>query len=120
MRRVVMPKAVISLLALALLSGCMPEEPQTEEEAARERELAASFAAGEDLFEEHCSSCHPRTGRGNYLKRLPVSLLSRRSEHELKEWILGSGEHREMPNFVNLDESQLHNLAVYLKQQTNR
>ena len=119
MLRVVLPNVLISLVALALLSGCMPEK-ETDEAASNTQELAASFSAGEALFEKNCSTCHPRTGRGNYLKRLPLSLLARRSEHELKEWILGSGEHREMPNFVNLNETELRDLAVYLKQQTNR
>ena len=120
MTRITLLKVLIPLMALALLSGCMPEERQTDESVSGAQELAASVAAGEALFEENCSACHPRTGRGNYLKRLPKTLLNRRSEHELKEWIVGSDEHREMPNFDNLNETQLSNLADYLKQQTKR
>lgn len=114
-------KGLICLLPLVVISGCMPKEPASEEELRREQEVQASYSAGEALFEENCSACHPRTGRGNYLDRLPVTLLVRRSENELKEWILGSDEkHREMPSFVNLSESELQHLAVYLKKQTNR
>ena len=91
-----------------------------DEAASQAAALAASVAAGETLFMANCSSCHPRTGRGNYLKRLPKSRLNRRSEHELKTWIRGSDEHREMPNFDNLSETQLRDLAAYLKRETGK
>ncbi len=79
-----------------------------------------SPAAGQVLFEETCAGCHPRSGRGNYLKRIPMTLLTRRSEYELKEWIRGSDEHREMPNFDTFSETELGDLAAYLKQEINK
>ena len=91
-----------------------------DEAASQAAALAASVAAGETLFMENCSSCHRRTGRGNYLKRLPKSRLNRRSEHELRTWIRGSDEHREMPNCDNLTETQLDDLTAYLKRETGK
>ncbi|MBQ0799803.1 MAG: cytochrome c [Porticoccaceae bacterium] len=118
MRRVKLVN-ILAVLMVLLLSACMPGEPESDD-ALSQAEARASFAAGEALFMENCSSCHPRTGRGNYLKRLPKKLLNRRSEHELKEWIVGSYKHREMPNFDNLNETQLNDLATYLKQETGK
>ena len=115
MRRPRLVNILVVPIAL-LLSACMPGEQESAQAAA----LAASVAAGETLFMENCSSCHPRTGRGNYLKRLPKSRLNRRSEHELKTWVRGSDEHREMPNFDNLNETQLLDLAAYLKRETGK
>ncbi|MEH6639351.1 MAG: cytochrome c [Porticoccaceae bacterium] len=119
------PVNILVVPIVLLLSACIPDEQGSDgqggdEAASQAAALAASVAAGETLFMENCSSCHPRTGRGNYLKRLPKSRLNRRSEHELKTWIRGSGEHREMPNFDNLTETQLDNLAAYLKRETGK
>lgn len=119
MRRVKLVN-ILAVLMVLLLSACMPGEPESDDALIQAEALAASVDAGETLFMENCSSCHPRTGRGNYLKRLPKKLLNRRSEHELKEWIVGSYEHREMPNFDNLNEAQLNDLATYLKQETGK
>ena len=101
-----MPKQLftVALLLSFGLIGCDFDPP----------EKSASVAAGEALFMENCSGCHPRTGRGDYLQKIPVTLLNMKSSHELKEWIRGSDQHREMPNFDNLNEEELGNLADYL------
>lgn len=79
--------------------------------------VSASVVAGEKLFQENCSGCHPRSGRGDYLKRIPATLLTRKSQHELMEWIKGAGQHREMPSFENLSDEQRASLADYLHSQ---
>lgn len=95
-------------VVVALL-GCSGEEEQAQ--------VSASVTVGEKLFQKNCSTCHPRSGRGDYLQRIPATLLTRKSQHELMEWIKGSGQHREMPNFVNLTDEERASLADYLHSQ---
>ena len=108
MRKVIFP----TLMAALLMSGCSKGD-RTADEAAQ----ALQVERGEALFQQHCDSCHPRQGRGDYLKRIPATLLVRRSEAELAAWIEGSDEHREMPNFTNLDKTEKQDLASYLLDQ---
>ena len=119
MGRVSLGRVFVVLMLGVALGACTADE-QGVELAADTALDQASSAAGQVLFEETCAGCHPRSGRGNYLKRIPMTLLTRRSEHELKDWIRGSGEHREMPNFDELNDSQLRDLAAYLKQEISR
>ena len=95
-------------IAITLL-GCSEEQKQTTD--------SASVKAGEQLFQENCSECHPRSGRGDYLKRIPATLLTRKSQHELMEWIKGAGQHREMPSFEQLSDEERASLADYLHSQ---
>ncbi|TNE81540.1 MAG: cytochrome c [Gammaproteobacteria bacterium] len=76
-----------------------------------------SVAVGEKLFQENCSECHPRTGRGDYLKRIPATLLTRKSQSELMAWIKGTDQHREMPAFDHLSDDERAALANYLESQ---
>lgn len=106
-----MRQLVLTLMVGAVfgvLAGCGEE---------RANEPDPSVVIGEQLFAEHCSECHPRSGRGDYLKRIPVTLLTMKSQHELMEWIRGSGEHREMPSFENLSDEERAALADYLHSQ---
>ena len=96
--------ALLLAAAILVFTGCDQQQA----------EPSASVAEGQVIFMENCSGCHPRTGRGDYLKKIPVSLLIMKSHHELKTWIRGSGEHREMPNFDSLSEQELAALADYL------
>jgi len=80
-------------------------------------EVDPSVVAGEKLFQENCSECHPRTGRSDFLKRIPATLLTRKSQNELMEWIKGSERHREMPSFDHLSDEELTSLANYLESQ---
>ncbi len=75
---------------------------------------------GARLFAENCSECHPRTGRGDYLKRIPATMLTKKSADELKHWIRGVGQHREMPSFDTMNEEQLNALTAYLKKEITR
>ena len=104
----------MSMLATALttvtLAGCSDSRREDPDQA-------ASIVRGETLFQDNCARCHPRSGRGDYLKRIPATLLVRRSEAELIEWIQGSDKHREMPNFTDLSEEQKLDLASYLLSQ---
>lgn len=102
------------LVATATLMGCGENGRQATPEA------AARVAQGEALFNEHCTECHARGGRGDYLKRIPATLLHRRSEQELVTWILGSDKHREMPNFSYLSEDERGALAAYLLHQIGK
>jgi len=77
-----------------------------------------AVAAGEALFQENCSECHPRSGRGDYLKRIPATLLTRKTQSELMQWIKGPGAHRVMPNFDNLTAEERAALADDLHSQT--
>lgn len=85
--------------------------PETLSEQARQ---------GQQLFASYCADCHPRRGRGDYLKRIPATLLARRSEAELVVWIRGVDQHRSMPNFVDLDPGQLEALAAFLAAEVTR
>jgi len=103
-------RPIHSIFAIAMviaLVGCGKKQETT----------SASVVAGEALFQENCSTCHPKTGRGDYLKRIPATLLTRKSQHELMEWIKGAGQHREMPSFDNLTEEERAALADYLHSQ---
>lgn len=80
-------------------------------------EVDPSVATGEKLFQENCSECHPRTGRSDFLKRIPATLLTRKSQNELMEWIKGSDRHREMPSFEHLSDEERASLADYLESQ---
>lgn len=103
-------RPIHSIFAIAIviaLVGCdKKQEP-----------ISASVVAGEALFQENCSTCHPRSGRGDYLKRIPATLLTRKTQQELMSWIKGSGEHREMPSFDNLTDEERAALADYLHSQ---
>lgn len=110
--------AALAAISLVTLSGCGADDQAAEGSAAQQR--AESMAAGQVLFEQTCATCHPRSGRGNYLKRIPATVLTRRSELELMAWIRGSDKHRDMPNFDNLSEAQRRDLAVYLRAQIGK
>lgn len=101
-------KSLLAIGIAAALIGCGDKKSPPD----------PSVVAGEALFQENCSTCHPRSGRGDYLKRIPATLLTRKSQGELMEWIKGSGEHRVMPNFNNLTDEERAALADYLHSQT--
>ena len=101
-------RTILAIGISAVLVGCSDEQ----------KSPSPSVIAGEALFQENCSECHPRTGRGDYLKRIPATLLTRKSQHELMEWIRGSGQHREMPSFEKLTDTERAALADYLHRQT--
>ena len=94
---------ILAIGIAAALIGCGGEKASPD----------PSVVAGEALFQE----CHPRSGRGDYLKRIPATLLTRKSQSELMQWIKGSGEHREMPSFDNLTDEERAALADYLHSQ---
>ena len=107
--------SVLMTLALAV-AGCVEEAEKDQQEIAE----ALLQDKGASLFQQNCSRCHERAGRGDYLSKIPATVLSRRSPAELKQWIKGSGEHRQMPDFDNLDEEQLTALSAYLHSQISR
>jgi len=96
---------------LLLLTGC-GEGGESKSTAS-----SGTVATGEALFQENCSKCHPRSGRGDYLKNIPATLLTRRSQQELMIWIEGVGQHREMPSFTELSDDDRLALADYLLSQ---
>ena len=100
------------ILSLAI-GGCSSEN---SEDSAN----AQAVEKGEALFGVYCEECHPHTGRGDYLDRIPATLLTRRTEHELTDWILGTESHREMPNFSNLSLRERKDLAAYLLTQIDK
>lgn len=107
--------ALLALMSagLTMLAACSPDTPRTK----LDPELVAQ---GEVLFSANCSECHPRSGRGDYLKRIPATLLARRSEQELMTWIAGTDEHREMPFFDHLPEDELLALATFLRSEITK
>ncbi len=112
---------VILLIASLLISGCSPGDQSDDSSAAgSDTSEVGSVAAGQQLFEQNCASCHPRKGRGNYLKRIPATLLTRRTEQDLMNWIRGSEKHREMPAFVDLSETERRDLSAYLLSQIRK
>ena len=103
---------VVPGIGLAL-TGCDPREPI-------DPELQRSKERGAVLFAEHCQRCHPRTGRGDYLLKIPATLLVRHSERELQEWIRGVDRHNAMPSFEKLEQQQLTALSDYLYGEVHR
>lgn len=101
--------SIIPVSLSALLFGCGDSNPP---------ETDPRVELGEALFMENCTQCHPHTGRGDYLDRIPATLVSRRSEFELMKWIEGSDKHREMPNFDHLSEEERASLAAYIFSET--
>ncbi len=106
---------LLALVCPFFLNACgdsrnPPPDPARQQQIAR----------GEALFMEHCDRCHPRAGRGDYLKNIPATLLTRRSETDLANWIQGSDKHREMPNFTHLSEDEKRDLSSYLLSQIPR
>ncbi|MEH6617641.1 MAG: cytochrome c [Porticoccus sp.] len=101
-------KSMLAIGIVAALIGCGDKKSPPD----------PAVVAGEALFQENCSTCHPRSGRGDYLKRIPSTLLTRKSQYELMEWIKGSNQHREMPSFEKLTDSERAALADYLHSQT--
>lgn len=101
-------KPILAIGISAVLVGCTDEHNSP----------SSGVIAGEALFRENCSKCHPRTGSCDYLKRIPGILLTRKSQHELMKWLRGSGQHREMPNFEKLTDTEGAALDDYLHSQT--
>lgn len=104
---------LVSTLLIFSLFGCSENKPE-------EKRDLKSIQAGAVLFTKNCSECHPRTGRGHYLQRIPVTLLTRRSQQELMTWIEGRDAHREMPSFTHLSEEERRSLANYLHNEINK
>ncbi len=104
-------KVILASLFTLTLTGCdrkVMEEPDP------------ALKKGAELFAENCSKCHPRTGRGDYLKRIPATLLTKKSAEELRIWIRGAYQHREMPSFEDLSEAELNALVAYLHNEITR
>ena len=103
-------------------SAAQPESSSAVEilSAITPQGLSELAKQGEALFESYCADCHPRTGRGHYLKRIPATLLARRSQSDLVEWIRGVDQHRDMPSFIDLSAVQLEALAAYLSAEVSR
>lgn len=111
------PNRLVLALLLTTLAGC---GNGSDDAGTAPAANPAAFAAGEALFKENCADCHPRGGRGDYLKRIPATLLMRRSEAELMAWIRGSDKHREMPAFTHLSDTETRDLATYLFSEIDR
>ena len=136
--------SVVAALAALLLVAC--SEPPAEQDTAAQEPASAldslldkkkalanemveamtpdmlsdQARQGGQLFANYCADCHPRRGRGDYLKRIPATLLARRSEAELVKWIRGVDQHRNMPSFTDLQPQQLEALAAYLAAEVTR
>jgi len=103
----------IAVCVFLAMLGCA-EEKQDDDPA------VLAINNGKALFGTFCGECHPRSGRSDYLKLIPATLLTRRSENELTSWILGTENHREMPNFENLTAQQRRDLAAFLYAQIGK
>ncbi len=111
-------KFLMVAVICTLVSACSRDEDPAA--AAAKAQHAATIAGGEKLFNQYCSTCHERRGRGDYLHNIPVTLLNRRSPAELMAWIRGSEKHREMPNFRQLSDEERVQLATFLRAQAGR
>lgn len=101
-------RLIFAIAASVVLAGCGDKGKALED---------PSVAVGEKLFLENCSECHPRSGRSDYLEKIPATLLTRKSQNELMDWIKGSNQHREMPSFDKLTDEERASLANYLESQ---
>ncbi|MET0026344.1 MAG: cytochrome c [Candidatus Thiodiazotropha sp.] len=74
------------------------------------------LVTGEQLFNYHCSSCHKKTGEGNFLKGIPASkdtyLTALQIAHKVKSGTSGKSK---MPEFPNMSEAEAEKIAAYVK-----
>ena len=78
---------------------------------------ADAIAAGQNIFEEHCSKCHGENAEGT---RKRPSLRTERVQKEASpgdlHWLLINGNMRKgMPSWAKLPDPQLWQLVSYLK-----
>lgn len=108
-RRILIPLAAVSTLIFAV--GC-DRGSHGGEYGTRSPQVTAGAA----LFEQHCSTCHGKEGRGGHmtdpLKRGSFSFGG--SKEEIMETIL-QGRPQGMPAFQgSLDGEQVESLAAYV------
>ncbi len=113
-------RAVFTVLAITLAVAACSRSDNAPTAKSPPPDQTPLVAAGEKLFEQYCAGCHKHRGRGNYIERIPATLLTRRSKQELMDWIRGSDKHREMPNFRMLSDEEREQLAAYLKAQIHK
>ncbi len=112
---------IVALGGLLGLAGCSGDKDSADQTGPTGEILdQMAVERGQALFMENCNRCHPRSGRGDYLKRIPATLLTRRTQQELMNWIEGAGQHREMPSFTQLSDEERAALAQYLMQEVSQ
>jgi mono/diheme cytochrome c family protein len=125
-------KCLLRIALLVILASptlLLAASPWMEKVPAREHEreniMAAdpeAAAAGELLFEEHCSRCHGKDASG---KGRRPSLRSERVQETATpgdlHWILVNGSlGRGMPSWSKLPDPQLWQIVTYLKSLKNQ
>jgi mono/diheme cytochrome c family protein len=118
-----LPALVFGFLSLLILMGVAGGE-WLSKVSSSDHQKANPFgnepeavAAGQNLYLDHCSTCHGKSAEGT--KKRP-SLLSSRVQQEATEgdlhWLLVNGNPRRgMPSWSRLPDPQLWQLVSYLK-----
>lgn len=74
--------------------------------------------SGQQFFEHHCASCHDKTGMGTFLKGVPASIATQKTQNEIVIY-LQEGPHRfdkQMPIFRTMSDNEARKIAQYLLQ----
>ncbi|MCP4341502.1 MAG: cytochrome c [Desulfobulbaceae bacterium] len=75
------------------------------------------LVTGEQLFDYHCSGCHKKTGKGNFLKGVPANRDTALSSGQIKHKItIKDKDGAKMPSFPKMSEAEAAKIASYLKQ----
>jgi len=117
--------SLVSLLLFVLLTAALgasgdwlAEVPQRDHvRTSPARDDKDAVAAGQILFEDHCSKCHGKNALGS---RSKPSLRTGRIQQVATEgdlhWLLVNGElRRGMPSWSRLPDQQLWQVIAYLK-----
>lgn len=72
--------------------------------------------SGQQFFEHHCAHCHDKTGQGTFLKGVPASIATKKTQTEIVLY-LQEGPHTfksKMPIFSSMPDKEAFKIAQYL------
>ncbi len=96
---------LLALLAPIFISGC-------EKDAHDHPELVT----GQQLFEHHCSGCHNKTGKGNFLKGVPATKDTIMDVNQISHKVISGIEGgAKMPSFPSMSDEEANIIADYMK-----
>ncbi len=74
------------------------------------------LVTGKQLFEYHCSSCHKKTGEGNFLLGVPSNKNTELSVSQVSHKIRSNEvAGNKMPSFESMSEEESKMISAYVK-----
>ena len=98
-------RLLFALSLLTVLSACN-RDPHDHPE----------LTSGKQLFQHHCANCHGEAGMGTFLKGVPATIATRKTQTEIVLY-LQQGPHtfnRKMPIFTNMPDKEAFKIARHL------